>query len=322
MGGSGARVDAHPEIAAVIREHMRRTTCCLSGLFVLYAIGTLAQTNAGFNVSDNWAQLPPDTPQWGPLASVTVDNKDSVIVIRRTFPSVFVFGTNGQFRSAWGREGLFSGRGAHGIRVDADGNLWATDTEYNVVYKLTMSGQILLEVGRKNVAGDNRSQDAFNRPADVAVAHNGDFFVADGYGNSRVVKFSKDGKFRKIIGGTKGTGPGQFDLVHAVVIDSKGRLLVGDRNNARIQVFDLEGKFLDQWSGLGKPYGLHITRDDTLYVGDADGGTITIAKNGKPVDVIRDLGRPHWVGMDTKGALYMADVRGFVKKIVRVKQTN
>ncbi len=102
------------------------------------------------------------------------------------------------------------------------------------------------------------------------------------------------------------------------MIDSKNRLIVGDRENARIQVFDLDGKFIEMWSGLGKPYGLYITKDDTLYVGDADGGTITIAKNGKAVDVIKELGRPHWVGMDPSGALYMADGRAMhIKKIVK-----
>lgn len=298
-----------------------RTSWCLFALVVICTAGALAQSNAKFTVSDTWARLPPNT-EWGPLASVAADAKGSVLVLRRSFPSLFVFGADGTFGRSWGREGLFSGTGAHGIRVDRDGHLWTTDTQYNVVYKLSMEGDILLQVGRKGVAGDNKSQDAFNRPADVIVAPNGDFFVADGYGNSRVVKFSKDGKFLKIIGGTKGTAQGQFDLVHSVVIDSKGRLLVGDRENARIQVFDQEGKFIELWTGLGKPYGLHITRNDTLYVADAAGGTITIAKNGKPIDVIRDLGRPHWVTMDPKGTIYMADVRGFVKKIVPVRHTN
>jgi len=216
---------------------------------------------------------------------------------------------------SWG-EGLF--KWAHGLRVDRDGFIWATDGQDHLVYKFTMDGKQVLKLGEKGVAGDGQSRDAFNGPTDVAVAPNGDFFVSDGYGNSRVVKFSKDGEFIRIIGGRKGTGPGEFDLPHSVVIDSQNRLLVGDRENTRIQVFDLDGNFLEIWSGLGKPYGLYLTGDDTLYVADADGGTITIAKNGKAVEVIEGLGRPHWIGMDPSGALYLADVRAMrILKIVK-----
>ncbi|MBA3269432.1 MAG: hypothetical protein H0T71_02905 [Acidobacteria bacterium] len=290
---------------------------CLTGLVVaLVVIAAHAQLPATFSVSDQWAQLPAGT-EWGPISAITSDAKGSVVVLRRTFPSVFLFTTDGEFVKSWGSEGLFNGSGAHGVRVDRDGFLWATDTLFNVIYKMTMDGTVVLQVGKRGVTGGNDSRDAFDRPADVVVAANGDFFVADGYGNSRVVKFSKDGRFIKIIGGEKGIKPGQFDLVHSIVIDSKGRLLVGDRTNARVQIFDQDGKFIEQWIGLGQPYGLYITSDDILYVGDAAGGTITIAKDGKPLDVIRDLGRPHWVTVDATGAIYMTDVRGFVKKIVR-----
>jgi DNA-binding beta-propeller fold protein YncE len=280
------------------------------------AAGLWAQSSANpnYTTSTTWAQLPPGT-KWGETSSVTSDGKDQILVLRRMDPVFLVFKTDGKFVKTWG-DGLF--KWAHGIRVDKDGFIWATDGQDNLIYKFTMDGKILLKLGKKGVAGENTSQDTFNRPTDIAVAPNGDFFVTDGYGNSRVVKFSKDGKFIKIIGGKKGTGQGEFNLPHSVVIDSKGRLIVGDRENARIQIFDQDGKFLEMWAGLGKPYGLYIAKDDTLYVGDADGGTITIAKNGKPVDVIKDLGRPHWIGMDPSGALYMADVRAqVIKKIVK-----
>jgi sugar lactone lactonase YvrE len=287
------------------------------GLALLSSFSWLiAQSNDKFAVSETWAQLPPSAKEWGPISSVTSDDNGSILVLRRTFPSLFVFSSDGKFLKSWGAEGLFQGPGAHGVRVSRDGSIWATDTEYHLVYKLSQDGKVLMQIGKKGIAGDNSSQDAFNKPADVVVAPNGDFFVADGYGNSRVVKFSKNGKFLKIIGGNKGSEPGQFNLVHSVVIDSQGRLLVGDRSNARVQIFDQDGKLIDIWTGLGKPYGLYISNDNTLYVGDADGGTITIAKNGKPVDVIRNLGRPHWITLDSSGAIYMADVRGFVKKIV------
>jgi peptidylamidoglycolate lyase len=107
----------------------------------------------------------------------------------------------------------------------------------------------------------------FDGPSQIFVAQNGDVYIADGYQNSRVVRFNKDGKFLKIIGGTKGKGLGQFDLPHTVLIHSKGRVTVADRSNGRIQVFDQEGKFLEQWApGISRPSGMHIDGDDRLWV--------------------------------------------------------
>lgn len=275
-----------------------------------------AQSHARFTVLDTWAQLPSNM-EWGPVSAVAVDGAGGITVLRRRAPFVFALTAEGRFVQSWGREELFAGNGAHGLRVDMEGFIWATDTSSHLVHKLSTDGKILLQVGRKGIAGDNGSRDAFDGPADVAVTSSGDFFVADGYGNSRVVHFTKDGKFIKIIGGTKGTEPGQFDLVHSIAIDSRGRLLIGDRENARVQVYNQDGTFLEQWTGLGRPYGIYLTSDDTLYIGDAAAGTVTIAKNGKAVDVIRGLGRPHSVSVDSHGAIYMADVRGFVKKIIR-----
>jgi sugar lactone lactonase YvrE len=133
-----------------------------------------------------------------------------------------------------------------------------------------------------------------------------------------VVKFSKDGKFLKAFGGTKGAALGEFNLPHAVVIDSRGRLMIADRENERIVVLDQEGKFLAEWKGLGKPSGLAITPDDTVFISDVDAGTVTLAKDGKAVEVIRDLGRPHNIGLDAAGNLYTADPRGkMVRKVVK-----
>ena len=105
-------------------------------------------------------------------------------------------------------------------------------------FKFNSEGKLLMTLGKKGVTGDNKSQDTFNGMADVAVAKNGDIFIADGEGpNTRVVQFSKDGKFIKWWGG-KGTGPGQFNVPHSIAIDSKGRVYVADRSNNRIQIFD------------------------------------------------------------------------------------
>src|SRR5262249_23653610 len=140
------------------------------------------------------------------------------------------------------------------------------------VLKFDAEGKLLLTLGKKGEPGADR--DHFDRPTDVAVAPEGDFYVSDGYGNSRVVYFSKEGKY---LGqqGKKGKGPGEFNLPHAICLDGKGRIYVGDRENGRIQVFDTSGKVLDQWTAGGAPYGLFLA-GDRLFVADGFAHRITV----------------------------------------------
>jgi sugar lactone lactonase YvrE len=131
-----------------------------------------------------------------------------------------------------------------------------------------------MTLGKAGVAGEG--PDTFNQPSDVAIAPNGDIFVADGHGgntNARIVKFSKDGKFIKTWG-KKGSAPGEFDVPHALAFDSRGRLFVGDRANNRIQIFDQDGNFLEQWTQFGRPSGLFIDKNDILYVADSESNTM------------------------------------------------
>jgi len=263
-----------------------------------------------------WAQLP-GAMKWGPVAAVAIDGKGTIYAFRRNEPVIMNFDTSGKFLKSWG-ENMYVW--THGFRVDGNGFIWTTDGRGHMVYKLSPDGKVLMTLGKKGVEGDNDARDAFNRPTDVAVAPNGDFFISDGYVNSRVVKFSKDGKFVKKWG-TKGTGPAEFNLPHNIVMDSRGRLFVGDRENKRIQIFDQEGRFLDQWTQFGAPYGMFITRDDRIYVADGVANTVLAgnANDGKVSDRIEGLNQPHWVAVDAKGAIYVAEVRGeslkkFVKK--------
>ena len=127
----------------------------------------------------------------------------------------------------------------------------------------------MLSLGKAGVAGD--SPETFNRPADVLVAPNGTVFVADGHGgpsNARIVKFSREGKFIKAWG-RKGSGPGEFDTPHSLAMDSRGRLFVADLRNFRIQIFDQDGRSLEEWKQFGMPGGIYIDARDTLYVADS-----------------------------------------------------
>ena len=156
--------------------------------------------------------------------------------------------------------------------------------------------------------------------ADLAVSRNGDIFIADGEGpNTRVARFSKDGKFVKWWGG-KGTEPGQFNVPHSIAIDSKGRLYVADRSNNRIQIFDQSGKFLDQWTNLGTPWGLFV-RNDLMYMVDGTENNCLLIvglKDGKVLEKIGGLANATAVAVDSSGAIYVAEVNGAnVKKFVK-----
>ena len=139
------------------------------------------------------------------------------------------------------------------------------DNGSHQVFKLDQNGKILLTLGKKGVAGPGL--DEFDAPTEVAIAPNGDIFVADGHtggglaiGNARIMKFDKNGKFLKTWG-KKGMGPGEFDVLHTLAFDSRGRLFVGDRQNNRIQIFDQDGKFIAQWFQFGRPSGIYIDKD-------------------------------------------------------------
>ena len=282
---------------------MRRYWVASFVLVLLVLPFLLAQNRPSYEVASDWVELG-EGMDWGPVSSVSVDRQGRILAMQRVDPAIVVLDAAGRFVEGWA-DGLF--KWAHGLRVDDDGFIWATDGQGHVVMKFSPDGELLLELGQRDVTGDG--PDTFNRPTDVAVAPNGDFFVSDGYGNSRVVKFDRDGKFLKSWG-SKGTGPGEFDLPHSIVIDSRGRVLVGDRENGRVQIFDQQGTYLDQWNDVSAPYGLHITEDDILLVADANGGSITIVDgSGQKLDVIGGLGRPHWVSMDARGNIYFADVR-------------
>jgi DNA-binding beta-propeller fold protein YncE len=289
---------------------MKKSVFLMLVFFALSA-NTFAQTSNHKYEVTLFGALPPGQTVWNLPRSVAADGKGTIYLLRASEPPVLVFNREGKLLKTWGA-GLF--KEAHSIDIDHDGNLWITDRADSMVFKFTPDGKQLMALGKKGVAGKNDSTDLFNGSADVAIAPNGDIFVADGQGgNNRIVKFSKDGKFIKTWG-TKGSAPGQFETPHSIAIDSKGRLFVADqqeKKTPRIQIFDQDGKFLEQWDKLPlkQPTGLFITKDDTLYIGDMDGNSILIVKDGKLLDTIGDVqARPHNVAVDPgTGVIYFAD---------------
>ena len=228
----------------------------------------------------------------------------------------------------------------HGIYVDRDGNLWVTDGEGpdgkdpnkdgkgHQVFKFSPDGKVLLTLGKAGVAG--AGPDTFNQPSRVIVAPNGDIFVGDGHGgnsNARIVKFSKSGTFIRTWG-KKGTAPGEFESPHGLGMDSRGRLFVADRGNNRLQIFDQDGTFLEEWKQFGRPSGLFIDGNDMVYVADSQsnektnpgwtkGIRIGSAKDGKVVAFIPDPdpdGSQEGVAADAKGVVYGSLTGGMALK--------
>jgi DNA-binding beta-propeller fold protein YncE len=152
---------------------------------------------------------------------------------------------------------------AHHIEIDPKGNVWLADVGLHVVMQFTPEGKLLQTLGTRGEAG--LDDDHFNMPTDMAITPKGDVFIADGYGNSRVVHYDARGRFVKAWG-RRGDGPGEFNEPHAIAIDSTERIYVADRSNGRVQVFDQSGKFLDQWPNVVVPWGLWITPNDEIWV--------------------------------------------------------
>jgi hypothetical protein len=257
-----------------------------------------------YTVDTKWAQLPAG---WDAYTSgVAADGKGNVIALVRTAPYFRILTTAGVPVRQWGDPGLFTL--AHSVHVDPEGAIWATDPDAHVIYKFAADGKVALTLGTKGMAGDDTSRTSFNRPNAVAFGPDG-VYVSDGYNNSRVVHFTKDGKFVRIIGGKKGSGPGELNLVHGVAVDAQGRILVSDAQNKRLSIFGKDGAFIKtvpapSWGGL------IITPDQTVYVSDVNAGVVTVIRNDQIVDVIKVDGRPHGLGVDpTTGDVYTASTQ-------------
>ena len=292
----------------------------LAGFVAVLQAVPMRAAESHYQLVESWAKFPPAVTKWEAATGVDVDAHDNVYVLHRNEAMpIMAFDRHGKFLRAWG-QGMF--KTTHFLRVDPSGNVWVTDRGDMQAFKFNNQGKLLLTIGKKGVTGDNASQDTFNGMADLAVAKNGDVFIADGEGpNTRVVKFSKDAKFVKWWGG-KGTDPGQFNVPHSIAIDSKGLLYVADRSNNRIQVFDQDGKFINQWTNFGTPWGVFV-KADLIYVVDGTANNcllIANLKDGKIIEKIDGLSNPTAVAVDSKGAIYVGEVNGAnVKKFVKKK---
>jgi len=275
----------------------------------------------------------PDAAAMGASSDVAFDSKGHLYVLSRGTKPLTEFDENGKFIRAFG-EGLFIR--SHGIRIDKDGNIWATDVGAHTVMKISQQGEVLLTLGTKGKAGEwneAAGSQLFNEPNDIVFGANGDLFITQGHtpgagkGDPRVLKFDKNGKFIKTWGG-KGTEPGKFDVAHGIAIDAKGLLWVTDRENQRIQIFDQDGKYIRELKYAGLPCSLDIGSQYMYMVNgfagqllrmDLDGKVLAAVGKPGPAGSVGEFGEAHFIAVSPKGEIYVADsvnraVQKFVKK--------
>jgi DNA-binding beta-propeller fold protein YncE len=324
---------------------MRRASVIVAALIL---IGAAAQDSAPRNdlpqpyqTTRDWGELPAGA-KWAAVTAVEPAPDGSIYVIHRCFANscanraeapILKYNADGKLLASWGAKMFIF---PHGATVDRDGNLWVTDARGeggigHQVFKFSPEGKILMTLGKAGVSGS--TADLFDQPTDVVIAPNGDVFVTDSHRNgknNRVVRFTKDGKYVKEWG-KKGSGRGEMSEPHTIAIDSRGRLFVGDRENNRIVIFDQDGRVLDEWRQFGRPSGISITADDTIYVADSESGPDTgarelmgikkgirigSARDGKVTAFIEDMesttpdhSGAEGVGVDARGNVYGAVVR-------------
>jgi DNA-binding beta-propeller fold protein YncE len=276
---------------------------------------SLAQNTIGADQKIDFQPVPgflklPDGWLLGPCSAVSANRQGEIFLFHRGPHPILCFESTGKYLRSWG-DGVIET--AHGLRVDTAQNVWVTDIGSHRVFKFDPHGKLLLALG---TGKPGTGTDQFDRPTDVAFGPDGEFYVSDGYGNTRVMKFSPSGAFVKSWG-TAGKGRGQFNTPHAILIDASGRVIVADRENDRIQIFDREGTWLETWDGFA-PFGMTFDSQGRLFVADGRANKILLLdSSGKAQQAWGQKGTapgefdlPHMLGFDAAGNLYVAEVNG------------
>jgi DNA-binding beta-propeller fold protein YncE len=313
-----------------------------------------------------WEQLP-DGWKFVEAVGVATDSRDRVFVFNRGEHPVIVFDRDGRFLQAWG-EGQFVR--PHGIWIGGDDSIYLTDDLDHTVRKYTPDGRLLWKLGTSGRSSDTgvresdyrtiaRGGPPFNQPTNLAIGVEGSLYISDGYGNARIHKYTPGGRLL-LSWGEPGAGPGQFNLPHGIGVDSRGRVLVADRENSRVQVFSPDGEYLTEWTDVVRPCEVFVDPQDNVFVAElgrragmfprmqpdltASGGRLSVFDKGGSLlarfgggeqpGTPGDFYAPHDVWVDGRGDLYVAEViwsaggnRGLVspdcpslQKFVRVNQ--
>ena len=290
---------------------------------------TLGNEDYSYETSGaDWGNLP-ENWTYKEATAVAVDEKDNVYVFNRGTHPMVVLDPDGNVLRTWG-DGIFGN--PHGVTIGPDGMIYCVDNGDHTVRKFNPDGKLLLTLGEANKPSPAMAGIPFNLPTHSAVdPRDGGLYVTDGYGNARVHKFSPDGK-HLFSWGESGTAPGQFNIVHNIIVDKEGWVYIADRENHRIQVFDANGKYETQWVNLSRAACICFDLKDEplIYVGEyfCGLGSNKLGTNLGPRVTIMDLkgnilsqlsdqsygdepGRfysPHGIAVDSKGDIYVAEV--------------
>ena len=281
-----------------------------------------------YEVIDNWAKRP---PKWTfvEVADVAVDAQDNVYVFNRSEHPVMIFDKDGEFLDWWGADQFtivgHRGPGPHGISVAPDGTIYCADIGDHTIKRFTPEGKLLQTLGTRFLNAPQNSGTPFNRPTHVAFASTGDLYISDGYGNCSVHVFSEDGQYLRSWG-EPGTDAGQFNLPHSVWVDRQDRVYVCDRPNNRVQIFNLEGGFITQWTDVHRPDKLIVGNDDVVYVAELDHRVSLWSMSGELLSRWGEEGEsleagglvsPHGAAVDSRGTLYVGEVAESARGIDR-----
>lgn len=301
---------------------------------------SVGKQSAQYQLISNWPQLPVNY-SLGQVTGIGIDTSQHIFIFHRAerewkatdigFPDSTIAGTTiieleketGKILNSWGRNLFIM---PHGLSVDKQNNVWVTDVGLHQVFKFTHEGKLLMQLGIAGEPGNDSLH--FNKPTDVAVTNDGSFYVSDGYGNSRVIKFSKEGKYL-LSWGSAGDKPGQFHTPHAIDLDCKENVYVADRENNRVQEFTAEGKFIKEWkdNSFAKLYSVTINKNNGNVLAADYSSTLGIIVKGSDIIEFDSTGklllqfgrsgfyhgpkcRYHDIAVDNEGNIYAADIYG------------
>jgi DNA-binding beta-propeller fold protein YncE len=281
-----------------------------------------------YELVDGWAKLP-EGWSFRDVGGISTDAQDKVYILNRSDYPIMIFDREGNLLNYWGKD--YFNR-AHGSCITPDGSIFCTDDRNHTVTKFTAEGKVLMMLGNKGQPSDNgyirtwdsweslarirRGSPPFNRPTGVALNAAGEIYIADGYGNARVHKFTPDGKLL-FSWGEPGGEPGQFRLPHNIWIDRQERVWIADRENSRIQIFDAQGKFLNQWYDVFRPTDIFIDDEEIVYVSELCLRVSIFNIDGKVIARWTNEGKdkesalfhaPHAIAVDSRGDLYVGEV--------------
>lgn len=260
----------------------------------------------------------PASMETASYAGVAMNARDNLVILSRGTPTFLEFEKNGRFVRSFGADGLFAR--SHGMHIDNDNNIWATDVSDHVVMKLDSDGNVLMTLGSKGETGEwdeAAGNHLFSEPNDVALDSIGNIYVAQGHGGNlpRILKFSPNGEFIAQWG-SRGYGAGQFVAAHAIEIDANDVLHVADRENMRIQRFDTSGNLLREWKFDAMVCAMYLHSDGYMYITTGfDGELAKVDMDGNVLGAIGSpgsgngqFGEAHALTLDSENNAYISDV--------------